>query len=61
MYDEDIIKEINAENYAYSRWEREQKNKILAMHDTKKKQKAWQRLFSRTEQSDEWMLSAKVF
>lgn len=61
MYDEDMINEQNRENYLYPQWEREQKNKILAMHDTKKKQTAWQRLFPRTESSDDWMLNANVF
>lgn len=61
MYDEDMINVQNTESYQYSQWEREQKNKILAMHDTQKKQMAWQRMFPKMERSDDWMLIANVF
>jgi hypothetical protein len=41
----ETINEINREEYVYQQWLREQKNKILAMHDVKKKQAAWHRIF----------------
>ena len=45
MIEPDTVKEIKAEEKAYSRWEREQKNLILSMSNIEKKQKMWHKLF----------------
>jgi len=57
----DTIQQLNLEERAYSKWEREQKNCILAMSNTKKKQEAWNKIMSPFVSSDDWMLSAVVF
>lgn len=57
----ELINEVNAENYQYSRWEREQKNKILALTDTRKKQSLWNALFPKMTHDDAWMDNATVF
>jgi hypothetical protein len=59
--DYDAMKDQQAEDKAYRAWERQQKNHILAMSDTQKKQTVWQRVFPKMEHGDEWMLSANVF
>lgn len=51
IIDEDSAITVNAEDYAYSVWEREQKNKILAMSDSQKKQERWNKLFIKMEPS----------
>jgi len=61
IIDEDTVNTVNKENYAYTLWEREKKNKILAMSDSVKKQEVWRKYFPLVERSDEWMLSAQVF
>ena len=57
----DTIQEMQREERAYTEWEREQKNRILAMSNLQKKQTAWNKLFPKMERSDDWMLSAVVF
>ena len=57
----DTIQEMQREERAYTEWEREQKNHILAMSNPQKKQIAWNKLFSKMERDDSWMLSAIVF
>jgi hypothetical protein len=61
MYTPETINEVNAENYQYSCWEREQKNKILALSNPSKKQVLWNQLFPKMAHDDNWMLEAKVF
>lgn len=39
------IKEIQAEEKAYAQWEKEEKNRILAMSNEERKQEAWYKLF----------------
>lgn len=43
--DYDTLKEIQAEEKAYQKWEREQKNLILSMASSKRKQEQWNKLF----------------
>jgi hypothetical protein len=57
----DNAKEIKAEERAYQAWEREQKNKILAMNNFDKKRTAWKLLFPQVEHSEDWMLQATMF
>ena len=57
----DNTKEIKAEERAYQVWEREQKNRILAMNNFDKKRAAWKLLFPQVEHSDDWMLQANMF
>lgn len=53
--------EVQAEEWGYKKWEREQKNRILAMHDQKKKQEAWNKLFPVMVLDDSWLNNADVF
>jgi hypothetical protein len=57
----DNAKEIKAEERAYQVWEREQKNKILAMNNFDKKRAAWKLLFPQVEHSEQWELSVSIF
>ena len=44
-----------AEDKAYTRWEREIKNKILSMSNPEKKQAMWDTYFHRFEHSDDYL------
>ncbi len=57
----ETINELNAENYQYQKWERELRNKILSIHDTKKKQKLWRENFPVMTLDDSWMSEAVTF
>lgn len=59
--DEDTLTQIQNEERVYYTWERETKNRILAMANTEKKQKLWSKYFPRVEHDDRWMVEAKVF
>ena len=62
MQDPDTINQENTINYRIRLEEREIKNKILALSDTKKKQVAWNKHFPPLQaMNDEWLLSGKVF
>jgi len=62
MQDRDTINQENTINYRIRLEEREIKNKILAMSDTKKKQVEWNKHFPPLQATnDDWLLSAKVF
>lgn len=54
--DADFINELYREDRPYYAWLRERKNHILAMVDTGNKQRAWNELFPKREQDDEWLL-----
>ena len=56
-----IIMEVQAEESAYRKWERAEKNRILAIHDIKKKQEAWNKLFPVMVLDDSWLNEAEVF
>jgi len=45
MFDIDTINEINAEEKAYKKWERERKNSILSMTNAQRKQEEWNELY----------------
>lgn len=49
--DEDNCNTIVAEERAYTVWEHDEKNRILRMTDERRKQEAWNRLFTRMEPS----------
>jgi hypothetical protein len=59
-FTEDNAKEIKAEERAYTLWEREQKNLILNMGNVQKKQSLWNKLFTPTVLTDEY-LTGNVF
>lgn len=54
--DYDAMKDQQAEDQAYRAWERETKNRIIAMSDTTKKMARWQQLFPTVTHSDDWLL-----
>jgi len=60
IFDEDSVKEVQAEDRAYRDWEREQKNRILNMSKPEKKIAVWQRLFPLFERDDNY-LAGNVF
>jgi len=45
-YTPDNLKEIKAEEKAYSQWERDEKNRILSIVNIDRKQREWNKLFS---------------
>lgn len=47
--DEDEVNLQNKENWEYLKWEREQKNHILSMTNTNRKQEEWRKLFPQVE------------
>jgi len=51
MLDEDMVNELVAEDKAYRKWEREEKNRILRMHNPDNKRKAWDKLFPKPDYS----------
>jgi hypothetical protein len=55
VFDEDSVKDIKAEERAYTLWEREQKNRIFAMSNVQRKQAAWNKLFPQVEHSDDYL------
>lgn len=57
----DTIMEMQAEDRAYFAWVREQKNKILALTNTQKKQMLWSKLFPPFQSDDSWMDNATVW
>jgi hypothetical protein len=57
----ETIMEMQAEERVYQAWVREQKNKILSLADTKKKQSLWNTLFPKMTRDDSWMDSATVW
>lgn len=44
MFDRDTYNYIEAEERGYDKWFREQKNRILRMTNTERKQKEWNKL-----------------
>lgn len=50
--DEDSAITVNAEESAYTEWEKEKKNAILKMSDERRKQVEWNKLFIKTEPSE---------
>lgn len=55
----DTINQINREAYQYSKWEREEKNRILSMNNVQRKQTLWNQLFPQPTYSDE--INSMVF
>lgn len=56
----DNAKEIKAEERAYQAWEREQKNRILAMSNVQKKQRAWNELFPPFVHDESYLLDKSM-
>jgi len=61
VIDADSVKDIKAEERAYQTWVKDEKNRILSMSDTVKKQREWRKLYPQVVSSDDWLLSAKVW
>lgn len=56
------INTINNEEYAYTLWVREKKNRILNMSDLTKKQEQWNKLFQfRNSQPDDSYLLGGIY
>ena len=53
IYDEDTANTVHKENMAYSIYEKEERNRILAMTNPKRKQEAWKALFPKPTYSPE--------
>jgi len=45
IFDEKSANTYHFEEQAYKKWEREEKNRILSMTDTRRKQQAWKHFF----------------
>lgn len=45
IYDEDSANTFHFEEQSYKKWEREKKNQILSMTDTRRKQEEWSKVF----------------
>ena len=61
IFDEDSANAVKAEERQYQAWERTEKNRILAMSNTEKKQVAWRLLFPQVDHSEGWELSVNMF
>lgn len=61
VFDEDSVKDIKAEERAYQTWVKDEKNRILGMTDSRRKQEQWRNLFPQVVGSDDWLLGAKVW
>ena len=61
VFDEDSVRDIKAEEQAYETWLRTEKNRVLNMSDSRRKQEAWKQLFPQMVCSDDWLLGAKVW
>lgn len=55
VYDEKSANTVASEERVYRTWERAEKNRILNMTNTVKKQEAWKRLFPQMERSDDYL------
>lgn len=60
VFDEDSVRDIKAEERAYQTWVKDEKNRILSMTDSRRKQEAWRNLFPQVVMSDDY-LSGNVF
>lgn len=58
--DEDFYNGLAKEEQGYRAWVREQKNRILSMTNTVKKQVEWNKLFPTMQHSDDY-LAGSVF
>lgn len=59
--DEDAVNDIYREERVYSKWVREQKNRILAIHNVERKREEWKKYFGLHEEPDDSYLSGNVF
>ena len=60
-FDEDAVNTLLAEDKVYRRWEREQKNRLLAMTNWKRKQELWREMFGVVQDPDDSYLLGEVF
>lgn len=56
-HDEDSANDIVYEDRAYSKWEREEKNRILRIPNQKRKAEEWKKLFPPYTQDDSFLES----
>jgi len=61
IYEESSANDVVLEERAYQTWVKDEKNRILSMNDSRRKQEQWRLLFPQVESSDDWLLSAKVW
>ena len=55
IYDEDSANTAVLEERAYQTWVKDEKNRILNMTDSRRKQEAWKLLFTQMERSDNYL------
>ena len=53
MFDIDTINEIGREEQIYNAWVREEKNRILKISNSQRKQTEWSKLFAQPTYSEE--------
>lgn len=60
ILNEDDANAVKAEERVYQTWVKDEKNRILSMADSRRKQEAWRLLFPQVVLSDDY-LSGNVF
>lgn len=60
VFDESSANDVVYEDRAYSKWEREEKNRILRIPNQQRKQEEWRRLFP-THEPDDSYLQGNIF
>ena len=60
-FDGDSVNTLIAEDKAYQKWEREKKNKILAIHNPTRKMEEWKKAFGVKREQDDSYLLGNVF
>ena len=61
QHDIDYYNEVNRENRQYTEWEKHEKNRIMRMTNTKKKQVEWSKLFTPKTAPDDSYLAGGVY
>ena len=55
VFDESSANDVVYEDRAHSKWEREEKNRILRIPNQQRKQEEWKKLFPPYTQDDSWL------
>jgi hypothetical protein len=55
------VNTINAEAYQYEKWEREQKNRILAIYNPTRRIEEWKKYFGVKQEPDDSYLLGNIF
>lgn len=61
VFDEDSVKDIKAEERQYELWQRDQKNRILKMANTQRKQEEWNKIFPPLSPPDDSYLEGNMY